>query len=98
MRTSSLVLIMSAVFVTGASASHPYEGAQENTEKTGSRVKTTSSLVLDPLSVQGYIDNPNSVLVLVPGSDEMSGFTLERSFKDALSVNVDRETVLRISD
>ncbi|MFP4013211.1 MAG: hypothetical protein ACLFVQ_03930 [Chitinispirillaceae bacterium] len=97
MRKAKFVLILSAVFVTGVSASQPSKGAQEDTEKTGSRVKTTSSLVLDPLSVQGYTDNPNSVIVLGHESDEISGFKLERSFKDALSVNIDRETVERNS-
>jgi len=60
-------------------------------------VKTVSSrgFVFENAQVMGYLDDPTPVFILDgldPGEDPIS---LDRSFKDALTENVDRETVCR---
>ncbi|MFP4681400.1 MAG: hypothetical protein ACLFQB_13075 [Chitinispirillaceae bacterium] len=59
-------------------------------------VKTSTSLVLDPVAVEGYLDQPNSAFIMDWSIDDPTGIRLERSFKSALRNNVDRETVERI--
>ena len=49
----------------------------------------------DPAIIEQYIDNKSSVIVIGADGPDETGIQLNRSFRDALSENVDRETVAR---
>ncbi|KMQ51689.1 hypothetical protein CHISP_1446 [Chitinispirillum alkaliphilum] len=58
---------------------------------------TSRAFVFDDADIVGYLDNPAPVFIMDtddPGSDPI---TLDRSFKDALKQNIDRETMERLT-
>ncbi len=59
-------------------------------------VKSSSHLVLDDLVVEAYGDNPYSSIVFGTSPEDQVEIKLERSFKEALLCNVDRETLERM--
>lgn len=58
--------------------------------------KSARSFVFEDAQVQGYLDNPQSVYLLDATDPESEMLRLDRSFKDNLSENIDKETVNRI--
>ena len=53
------------------------------------------TFVFDNADVFGYLDNPTPVYIIDADDPNASPISLDRSFKDALRENVDRETVER---
>jgi hypothetical protein len=62
----------------------------------GTTLTPNKTLKFEPSSVQGYMDNPDPVVVFGPSSNDDSAILLTRSFKDEMRQNVDKETVERI--
>jgi len=63
-------------------------------------VETTTrskQYVFENADVYGYLDNPTPVYILDTDDPNANPINLDRSFKDALRENVDRETVERQS-
>ena len=55
----------------------------------------SKTFVFDNAEVVGYLDNPTPVYIIDADDPNANPITLDRSFKDALRENVDRETVER---
>lgn len=55
----------------------------------------SKSFVFDNADVFGYLDNPTPVYIIDADDPNANPISLDRSFKDALRENVDRETVER---
>jgi hypothetical protein len=55
----------------------------------------SKTFVFDNADVIGYLDNPTPVYIIDADDPNANPITLDRSFKDALRENVDRETVER---
>jgi len=55
----------------------------------------SKTFVFDGADVFGYLDNPTPVYIIDADDPDAAPISLERSFKDALRENVDRETVER---
>ena len=53
------------------------------------------SFMYDHTDVMGYLDNPEPIIILDATDPDDNTIHLDRSFKDALRENVDRETVMR---
>jgi hypothetical protein len=51
--------------------------------------------VFDNADVIGYLDNPTPVYIIDAEDPNSDPINLTRSFKDALRVNVDQETIER---
>jgi len=51
--------------------------------------------VFDNAEVIGYLDNPTPVYIIDSDDPNADPINLDRSFKDALRENVDKETVER---
>ncbi len=68
---------------------------QEGSRARGSRNPSTA-FVFDDAEVQGYLDNPAPVFIMDTDDGGSDPITLDRSFKDALKQNVDRETMERL--
>ena len=58
-------------------------------------VGKSKTFVFDNADVIGYLDNPTPVYIIDADDPNANPITLDRSFKDALRENVDRETVER---
>jgi len=58
-------------------------------------VGKSKTFVFDNAEVIGYLDNPTPVYIIDADDPNANPITLDRSFKDALRENVDRETVER---
>jgi hypothetical protein len=54
-------------------------------------------MVFEGADVIGYLDNPTPVFIMDIDDPNADPITLDRSFKDALKVNVDRETMERVA-
>ncbi len=52
-------------------------------------------LKCDPAVVNQYIENPNTTIITGYIEDDTNDFSLDRSFKEALKVNVDKECIER---
>lgn len=61
-------------------------------------VGKSKTFVFDNADVIGYLDNPTPVYIIDADDPNANPITLDRSFKDALRENVDRETVERQVD
>ncbi len=61
-------------------------------------VGKSKTFVFDNADVIGYLDNPTPVYIIDADDPNANPITLDRSFKDALRENVDRETVERMAD
>ncbi len=59
------------------------------------KVGKSKTFVFDNADVIGYLDNPTPVYIIDADDPNANPITLDRSFKDALRENVDRETVER---
>jgi hypothetical protein len=57
-----------------------------------------SKFVMDEAKVQGYLDNPQAVYILDMSDPSFKPIKLERSLKDNLGGNIDKETNQRIND
>lgn len=53
------------------------------------------SFMFDDAEVIGYLDNPTPVYIIDADSKDATNIKLDRSFAEALRVNIDRETVQR---
>lgn len=58
-------------------------------------VGKSKTFVFDNADVIGYLDNPTPVYIIDADDPNANPITLDRSFKDALRENIDRETVER---
>jgi hypothetical protein len=52
-------------------------------------------MVFENVAVTGYTDDPTPILIAVNDGSPEEMIELNRSFKDALKENIDRETVCR---
>lgn len=52
-------------------------------------------MVFENVAVMGYLENPTPILIAVNDDSPEEMIELNRSFKDALKENIDRETVCR---
>ncbi len=59
-------------------------------EKTGGKVET-----FEDVEVQGYLDNPTPIFITDMNQENSAPVDIDRSFKDALKRNADKETVSR---
>ncbi len=72
-------------------------GATGWVERNRMRTVSSRSIVFGNTAVDGYIDTPD-MLVITDGSEPAQGaIRLERSFRDNLAENLDRETALRLA-
>jgi hypothetical protein len=55
------------------------------------------SFAFEAAEVIGYLDNPTPVYIIDMDDPNADPITLDRSFKDALKENVDKETMERLS-
>ncbi len=55
------------------------------------------SFVFESAEVVGYLDNPTPVYIIDMDDPNADPITLDRSFKDALKENVDKETMERLA-
>lgn len=62
----------------------------------GTTLTPSKTFKYEPASVQRDLDNPESVVVFGPSSNDDSAILLTRSFRDEMRQNVDKETVERI--
>jgi hypothetical protein len=60
-----------------------------------SAVGKSKTFVFDNADVVGYLDNPTPVYIMDTDDPNADPINLDRSFKDALRENVDKETVER---
>jgi len=61
-------------------------------------VVVSKEIVYDPATVEGYLDTPDPTIIW--GSDGPDDYQIrpDRSFRDALRENIDKETALRVTD
>lgn len=58
-------------------------------------VAASKKISFDDVFVEGYINNPDPAIIFGSTDPEDNMIKLDRSFRDALRENVDRETVMR---
>lgn len=57
----------------------------------------SKAFAFEAMEVQGYLDNPTPVYIIDMDDPNADPITLDRSFRDALKENVDKETMSRLS-
>jgi hypothetical protein len=55
------------------------------------------SFAFEAAEIQGYLDNPTPVYIMDTDDPNADPITLDRSFKEALKENVDKETMERLA-
>jgi len=74
------------------------EGFVEKRElNRASQAAISQSIAFDAAEVIGYLDNPTPIYIIDMDDPNADPITLDRSFKDALKQNVDRETMERLA-
>jgi hypothetical protein len=66
-------------------------------DKNRMRSASSRAFFFDDASVIGYFDNPTPVYIFDGTESDTDPLRLERSFRDCLSQNVDRETADRLT-
>jgi len=85
-----------AVAVSFAQAQKQPQAKKEELSKVSAQSNITKSLHFESADVLGYIDNKDAVLILDVDNTEADPISLNRSFKDALKANIDKETIERV--
>jgi len=65
--------------------------------KVSSKSAASKSMAFEAAEVMGYLDNPTPVYIIDMDDPNADPITLDRSFKDALKENVDKETMERLA-
>ena len=70
---------------------------EKNQLKDPPKNSASSKFVFEGADVIGYLDNPTPVYIIDMDDPNADPITLDRSFKEALKENVDRETMERVA-
>ena len=75
------------------------EGYVQKSEltKVSAKSAASKSMAFEAAEVMGYLDNPTPVYIVDIDDPNADPITLDRSFKDALKENVDKETMERLA-
>jgi len=65
--------------------------------KISAKSSASKSMAFEAAEVMGYLDNPTPVYIVDIDDPNADPITLDRSFKDALKENVDKETMERLA-
>jgi len=82
--------------VRTASGEEGYVQKNELT-KVSAKSAASKSMAFEAAEVMGYLDNPTPVYIVDIDDPNADPITLDRSFKDALKENVDKETMERLA-
>jgi hypothetical protein len=74
-----------------------YVQKNEVSKASGSAAARNRAFAFEAAEVIGYLDNPTPVYIIDMDDPNADPITLDRSFKDALKENVDRETMERLA-
>jgi len=96
---SKLVVAVATVAVAVSFSMAQKQPLPKNEEftKTSAKSAASKSMHFDATEVQGYLETPSIVSVLDIDDAAADPIVLNRSFKDALKENVDRESMERIT-
>ncbi len=99
LKVSKLVVAVTtvAVAVSFAYAQKQPQAKKEELTNVSAKSAVSKSILMDAAQVQDYLDVKSPVSVLDVNEAEADPITLNRSFKDALKENVDRENMERIA-
>jgi hypothetical protein len=86
-----------AVAVSFAQAQKQPQVKKEEVTKASAKSGVSKSILFDAAEVQDYIDVKSPVSILDINEAEADPITLNRSFRDALRENIDRESMERIT-
>ncbi|MCL2220131.1 MAG: hypothetical protein FWC23_08565 [Chitinispirillia bacterium] len=70
---------------------------QQKEYKTGQDANVSRSLSYDALEIEGYFGNPTLVQITLTDDPDSEPIVLDRSFREALKENSDKETMERIA-
>lgn len=79
-----------AVIFTSASFAESENGKEH-------QLITSKTVTFDSAEVVGHIGNPQVISITLVDGQEEEPLTIDRSFKDMLSENIDKESIARIS-
>jgi hypothetical protein len=82
--------------VSTASGVEGYVQKNELT-KVSAKSAASKSMAFEAAEVMGYLDNPTPVYIVDIDDPNADPITLDRSFKEALKENVDKETMERLA-
>lgn len=60
--------------------------------------RRSRKFTFDDTEVQGYLDNPTPIYIMDTDDPNSEPITLDRSFREALKINIDRETIERTTN
>ena len=86
-----------AVERTGNAAA-PSSAARGSARSGGSAANRSRSFAFESAEIIGYLDNPTPVYIIDMDDPSADPLSLDRSFKDALKENADKEIMERLSD
>jgi len=97
LKVSKLALAVATVAVAVSFAQAQKQPKKSEAANASAQSAASKSMNFNALEVQGYIDAQSPVSVLDINDAAQDPIILNRSFKDALKENVDRESLERVS-
>lgn len=91
------VATVAAVAVSFAYAQKQPQAKSEELAKVSAKNNVSKSMLFEAAQVQDYLDVKTPVAILEVGEVDADPISLNRSFKDALKENMDRESIERIT-
>jgi len=73
-------------------------GWVKGTQVKPKQSKTDTAMVMDEAKVIGFLENPQAVYILDMTDPDVKPIKLDRSFKEFMIFNIDKETFQRIHD
>jgi hypothetical protein len=97
LRTVSKLALMAAAVATAANfaVAQPYAPSKKAESKASAKSDVTKSMAFEAQKVEGYMDTPSMISIIDADGPDAEPITLNRSFKDALKENTDKETLER---
>jgi hypothetical protein len=90
----SVLMVSVAVFSLNADA---LSSRIDQPEKQDCIKPSKSITVYEAAKVSGYLDNPDLVVIHGDNLQEDMGINMSRTFSDNLRINIDKETICRMS-
>jgi hypothetical protein len=97
MKLSKLALAVVTVAVAVGFAQAQKQPKKAEPASASAQSAASKSMSFNAMDVFGYGDTPSPVAILEIDAAEADPIVLNRSFKDALKENVDRESIERVS-
>lgn len=88
--------ILKAAIIMASAASVSFAQIPSDTAKKSADIRISKSMTFDHVNIEKYFENPGIIIITGGEMNDTMDLKLNRSFRQELSSNVDKETIERM--